>query len=210
MWGHVLYFSRRISSVALPACFLTFEYDWNAKRVCLRYLTQLNGRTFLSWYAELFGHKNRNSFVNQTNMLTTISTSVWKCCACKKDHVTIGVLYLASLVDDIFADHIWVDSGRETAHWRSESSEKGLSFSQWNCTQWCFYRHDFNLYCFLQVYYEPMLKLDILTESELGQIFGTLDSLIPLHEGKFDLVCNYGCFRGLMYSALISWSFQIF
>ncbi|XP_041954574.1 rho guanine nucleotide exchange factor (GEF) 3, like isoform X1 [Alosa sapidissima] len=33
-----------------------------------------------------------------------------------------------------------------------------------------------------KVYYEPMLKLDILTESELGQIFGTLDSLIPLHE----------------------------
>jgi len=42
-----------------------------------------------------------------------------------------------------------------------------------------------------QVYYEPMLKLDIMTESELGQIFGTLDSLIPLHQGKrsrcFDL-----------------------
>ncbi|XP_056157703.1 rho guanine nucleotide exchange factor (GEF) 3, like [Lampris incognitus] len=34
-----------------------------------------------------------------------------------------------------------------------------------------------------KVYYEPMLKLDIMTESELGQIFGTLDSLIPLHEG---------------------------
>lgn len=34
-----------------------------------------------------------------------------------------------------------------------------------------------------QVYYEPMLKLRIMTESELGQIFGTLDSLIPLHEG---------------------------
>ncbi|XP_054464470.1 rho guanine nucleotide exchange factor (GEF) 3, like isoform X1 [Anoplopoma fimbria] len=33
-----------------------------------------------------------------------------------------------------------------------------------------------------KVYYEPMLKLDILTESELGQIFGTLDSLIPLHQ----------------------------
>lgn len=36
-----------------------------------------------------------------------------------------------------------------------------------------------------QVYYEPMLKLDIMTESELGQIFGTLDSLIPLHQGNF-------------------------
>ncbi|XP_061075301.1 rho guanine nucleotide exchange factor (GEF) 3, like [Conger conger] len=33
-----------------------------------------------------------------------------------------------------------------------------------------------------KVYYEPMLKLEIMTESELGQIFGTLDSLIPLHE----------------------------
>ncbi|XP_026853903.2 rho guanine nucleotide exchange factor (GEF) 3, like isoform X1 [Electrophorus electricus] len=33
-----------------------------------------------------------------------------------------------------------------------------------------------------KVYYEPMLKLEIMTESELGRIFGTLDSLIPLHE----------------------------
>ncbi|KAJ3585939.1 hypothetical protein NHX12_012346 [Muraenolepis orangiensis] len=33
-----------------------------------------------------------------------------------------------------------------------------------------------------KVYYEPMLKLEIMTESELGHIFGTLDSLIPLHE----------------------------
>ncbi|XP_068601592.1 rho guanine nucleotide exchange factor (GEF) 3, like [Brachionichthys hirsutus] len=33
-----------------------------------------------------------------------------------------------------------------------------------------------------KVYYEPMLKLDIMTESELGQIFGTLDALIPLHQ----------------------------
>lgn len=39
-----------------------------------------------------------------------------------------------------------------------------------------------------QVYYEPMLKLDIMTESELGQIFGTLDSLIPLHQGNFVFV----------------------
>ncbi|KAG9332401.1 hypothetical protein JZ751_014499 [Albula glossodonta] len=39
-----------------------------------------------------------------------------------------------------------------------------------------------------KVYYEPMLKLDILTESELGQIFGTLDSLIPLHEGPYSLI----------------------
>ncbi|XP_028850076.1 rho guanine nucleotide exchange factor (GEF) 3, like isoform X1 [Denticeps clupeoides] len=33
-----------------------------------------------------------------------------------------------------------------------------------------------------KVYYEPMLKLEIMTESELGQIFGTLESLVPLHE----------------------------
>ncbi|XP_068452818.1 rho guanine nucleotide exchange factor (GEF) 3, like isoform X2 [Clinocottus analis] len=33
-----------------------------------------------------------------------------------------------------------------------------------------------------KVYYEPMLKLDIMTQSELGQIFGTLDSLIPIHQ----------------------------
>ena len=30
---------------------------------------------------------------------------------------------------------------------------------------------------------DPMLKLSIMTEQELNQIFGTLDSLIPLHEG---------------------------
>ncbi|XP_058873153.1 rho guanine nucleotide exchange factor 3-like isoform X1 [Acipenser ruthenus] len=33
-----------------------------------------------------------------------------------------------------------------------------------------------------KAYYEPMLKLDIMTENELMQIFGTLDSLIPIHE----------------------------
>ncbi|XP_074537728.1 rho guanine nucleotide exchange factor (GEF) 3, like isoform X2 [Halichoeres trimaculatus] len=44
-----------------------------------------------------------------------------------------------------------------------------------------------------KVYYEPMLKLDILTESERGQIFGTLDSLIPLHE---DLLSRLERLRG--------------
>ncbi|TRY96649.1 hypothetical protein DNTS_024263 [Danionella cerebrum] len=44
-----------------------------------------------------------------------------------------------------------------------------------------------------KVYYEPMLKLVILTESELGQIFGTLDSLIPLHE---DLLARLEGLRG--------------
>nr|XP_015823480.2 rho guanine nucleotide exchange factor (GEF) 3, like isoform X2 [Nothobranchius furzeri] len=44
-----------------------------------------------------------------------------------------------------------------------------------------------------KVYYEPMLKLDIMTESELGHIFGTLDSLIPLHE---DLLLRLECLRG--------------
>ncbi|KAG5836011.1 hypothetical protein ANANG_G00250070 [Anguilla anguilla] len=33
-----------------------------------------------------------------------------------------------------------------------------------------------------KVYYEPMLKLEIMTENELVQIFGTLDSLIPVHK----------------------------
>ena len=37
--------------------------------------------------------------------------------------------------------------------------------------------------CALQAYRDPMLKLSIMTEQELNQIFGTLDSLIPLHEG---------------------------
>uniref|UniRef100_A0A8D3DXA2 Rho guanine nucleotide exchange factor (GEF) 3, like n=1 Tax=Scophthalmus maximus TaxID=52904 RepID=A0A8D3DXA2_SCOMX len=44
-----------------------------------------------------------------------------------------------------------------------------------------------------KVYYEPMLKLEIMTESELGQIFGTLDSLIPLHE---DLLSRLERLRG--------------
>lgn len=38
--------------------------------------------------------------------------------------------------------------------------------------------------CVLQAYHDPMLKLSIMTEQELNQIFGTLDSLIPLHEGR--------------------------
>uniref|UniRef100_W5NAI4 Rho guanine nucleotide exchange factor 3 n=1 Tax=Lepisosteus oculatus TaxID=7918 RepID=W5NAI4_LEPOC len=41
-----------------------------------------------------------------------------------------------------------------------------------------------------KAYYEPMLKLDIMTESELGQIFGTLDSLIPLHEDLLNQLEN--------------------
>ena len=56
-------------------------------------------------------------------------------------------------------------------------------FSHFSCSH-------VDFFC-LQVYYEPMLKLDILTESELGQIFGTLDSLIPLHEGKSSLFFAY-------------------
>uniref|UniRef100_A0A3P8YWZ1 Rho guanine nucleotide exchange factor 3 n=1 Tax=Esox lucius TaxID=8010 RepID=A0A3P8YWZ1_ESOLU len=44
-----------------------------------------------------------------------------------------------------------------------------------------------------KVYYEPMLKLDIMTESELGHIFGTLDSLIPLHQ---DLLSRLERLRG--------------
>ncbi|KAG9337076.1 hypothetical protein JZ751_029844 [Albula glossodonta] len=35
-----------------------------------------------------------------------------------------------------------------------------------------------------KAYHDPMLKLSIMTELELNQIFGTLDSLIPLHEGE--------------------------
>lgn len=38
-----------------------------------------------------------------------------------------------------------------------------------------------------------MLKLSIMTEEELTQIFGALDSYIPLHEGEYDLMtCQYG------------------
>ena len=38
--------------------------------------------------------------------------------------------------------------------------------------------------CLVQAYHDPMLKLSIMTEQELNQIFGTLESLIPLHEGR--------------------------
>lgn len=41
-------------------------------------------------------------------------------------------------------------------------------------------------------YYEPMLKLAIMSEEELTEIFSTLDSLIPLHE---DLLLHLGRMR---------------
>ncbi|XP_042264552.1 rho guanine nucleotide exchange factor (GEF) 3, like isoform X1 [Thunnus albacares] len=59
-----------------------------------------------------------------------------------------------------------------------------------------------------KVYYEPMLKLDILTESELGQIFGTLDSLIPLHEdllGRLERLRGSEKTVGEVAPTLISW-----
>ena len=37
---------------------------------------------------------------------------------------------------------------------------------------------------------DPMLKLSIMTEQELNQIFGTLDSLIPLHEDLLSQLRN--------------------
>lgn len=40
----------------------------------------------------------------------------------------------------------------------------------------------------LKAYHDPMLTLSIMTEQELNQIFGTLDSLIPLHEGHLELL----------------------
>ncbi|CAG07346.1 unnamed protein product, partial [Tetraodon nigroviridis] len=58
------------------------------------------------------------------------------------------------------------------------------------------------LYLCCQVYYEPMLKLDILTESELGQIFGTLDSLIPLHQGSFLSALNVSVGSWLQFPCL--------
>ncbi|NP_001085925.1 Rho guanine nucleotide exchange factor (GEF) 3, gene 1 S homeolog [Xenopus laevis] len=35
-------------------------------------------------------------------------------------------------------------------------------------------------------YYEPMLKLEILSQEELDQIFGILDTLVPLHQDLLD------------------------
>ncbi|XP_059189369.1 rho guanine nucleotide exchange factor (GEF) 3, like [Centropristis striata] len=59
-----------------------------------------------------------------------------------------------------------------------------------------------------KVYYEPMLKLDIMTESELGQIFGTLDSLIPLHEdflSRLERLRGTGKTVGEMGPTLMKW-----
>uniref|UniRef100_A0ACB8EII8 Rho guanine nucleotide exchange factor 3 n=1 Tax=Sphaerodactylus townsendi TaxID=933632 RepID=A0ACB8EII8_9SAUR len=39
-----------------------------------------------------------------------------------------------------------------------------------------------------KAYHDPMLKLSIMTEQELNQIFGTLDSLIPLHEDLLSML----------------------
>ncbi|KAI4586299.1 hypothetical protein MJG53_004086 [Ovis ammon polii x Ovis aries] len=41
-----------------------------------------------------------------------------------------------------------------------------------------------------KAYHDPMLKLSIMTEQELNQIFGTLDSLIPLHEDLLSQLRN--------------------
>ncbi|XP_019734882.1 rho guanine nucleotide exchange factor 3 isoform X2 [Hippocampus comes] len=41
-----------------------------------------------------------------------------------------------------------------------------------------------------KAYHDPMLKLSIMTERELNQIFGTLDSLIPLHEELLSRLCE--------------------
>lgn len=101
------------------------------------------------------------------------------------------------------ACHFWTgnlraDRGGETTHRWPQSGQKGTSHTPpWCCiertcsislglyfTAWCCY-----LCC--QVYYEPMLKLDIMTESELGQIFGTLDSLIPLHQGELSVLNTF-------------------
>ncbi|XP_077583313.1 rho guanine nucleotide exchange factor 3 isoform X2 [Stigmatopora nigra] len=41
-----------------------------------------------------------------------------------------------------------------------------------------------------KAYHDPMLKLAIMTEQELQQIFGTLDSLIPLHEDLVNRLCR--------------------
>ncbi|XP_063766764.1 rho guanine nucleotide exchange factor 3 isoform X2 [Eleginops maclovinus] len=41
-----------------------------------------------------------------------------------------------------------------------------------------------------KAYHDPMLKLSIMSEQELNQIFGTLDSLIPLHEDLMSRLRN--------------------
>lgn len=101
---------------------------------------------------------------------------------------------LANDVRDLFfcffspvAGDIWNDARREAVDRRPQFGQKGL----FKYSSLCVAISVVLVRCWLmlypalhfQVYYEPMLKLDIMTESELGQIFGTLDSLIPLHEG---------------------------
>ena len=38
---------------------------------------------------------------------------------------------------------------------------------------------------FFQTYHDSMAKLKLLTEDELRQIFGPIDTLNPLHQGLF-------------------------
>lgn len=68
--------------------------------------------------------------------------------------------------------------------WKGHSTPLHRFLTLWYASFCTAYVYLFSPYLCLQVYYEPMLKLEIMTESELGQIFGTLDSLIPLHQGK--------------------------
>jgi len=49
------------------------------------------------------------------------------------------------------------------------------------------YIFDANIHVVLewfQTYLDSMRKLQLMTEGELGQIFGNLDDLIPIHEGQ--------------------------
>lgn len=107
---------------------------------------------------------------------------------------------------DSSAGDLWADSGGEATHWWPQSGQEGTCplinsilplyiRTRSSDAGWIYLKAHFFLCCMFpclchpvsvcfQVYYEPMLKLDIMTESELGQIFGTLDSLIPLHQGK--------------------------
>lgn len=125
---------------------------------------------------------------------------------CLHPHVDIKHTSLLSCCNSPTGD-LRADRGRETTYRWPKSGQKG-TFSQSHL--FLLYKgkgliplpgsifSPFHtlltiLYFARQVYYEPMLKLDIMTESELGQIFGTLDSLIPLHQGKpsLSLLCKH-------------------
>ena len=64
----------------------------------------------------------------------------------------------------------------------------------------------FIIFCFLfQVYFNEMAKLNLLNDEELGMIFGSIECLLPLHEGTLwhYIVWHYANANFLKFTCLI-------